>query len=369
MIHWVWPADEEFDTDSTPFEDGRWYHHETTVASKPVEETFGTSVFHSKKAGIPRELVKDRIDQTATMDAETVRERWRQTNRYDIRSELDLEPPRSPIAADGGDVSWPPEPIQYLINEGYIERHEWPMAFSPELLGALRDVSLDTIRYVIEQRDCADNHGLKIWKMPECLAVEQLLRLVRPDLAIGSGHDDYSGPLFTYSKERNWKLETTGYRPSSPINLVWKSSSTTKTARQVANHFISDGWIRVFQLLSQNRVVINVRDSAGDSDHSATTEPTKGVDIWIPTKQHHVRLFETKGTDFEHRVVGQAHCDPFDHGVIVGDGPHWMFNDVRDIVLDQWTQKEFNRSFVDAGNGCFEGCDGKQGRIIGMNAT
>jgi hypothetical protein len=122
--------------------------------------------------------------------------------------------------------------------------------------------------------------------------------------------------------------------------------------------------------IRSNQRYVSMLDSTGnyyekdqDADVAEYISLTNGGEQW------HIRLYDVGSYRFgNHVVCGQAHRDPWDHGVIyrwsggLTQKPDYRFNDSRVKTVNDWadwgwgTRTEYLGNTIDEANGYIERC-------------
>lgn len=374
VVHWFWNSEEvsgpQYDE---TYNESQWMAHERTVifgenATPNPSEALGTRALNTRVTPVAFEELNRRNIELTEVPVEPVRDAISKRTEFSY-SYNNLSQQRA--RTDGGSPI--PDVIKPLTNALSLQKSDWVELFSKETIGDIWQGQVPELFYRIEEVGEATVHkisnvfssasdGATVLSKEDAVKAEKLLKHQKSDLALGHGNDRYSGPLFAYRQLRSWKNDVVGYEFASPINVVWQRTEKAMSVNQVASGFKNNGWT-VSSLPSGNRYVV-LDDDGGVNEHNEEAERTKSVELWNPTKQYHVRLFEVKGTDSKHEVVGQAHCDPFLHGLLDGESC-WEFETMRDQILDEWTNGSSSYEIINAGNqDSFPAYNGQQGKIL-----
>ncbi len=182
----------------------------------------------------------------------------------------------------------------------------------------------------------------------------------------------YNGPLYTYRSAEGASNGDVQER-ESPINTGWSNDLNYNTASEIRDVFQATmDWNQPIPTDIQNSTrYVNISDSDGTfKQRSSSAEAMDEIDT---TKQWHVRLYNIGDYKYSnHSVVGQAHVDPYDHGLrkylhllpYVNDlSVNWYFDKARERVLDDWGYNGFSYTRNNVGNDNFDSDDSHNGEI------
>lgn len=176
---------------------------------------------------------------------------------------------------------------------------------------------------------------------------------------------DYTGPLYVYnSSTDNPDVGDLGER-TGPINTGW-DENVGLTASEISTVMHDDGgWSTPWLGTAGDRyVILHFEGSTTLYTKKQDTHVGKDYGSILTPDQYHVRLYDLPDhSDDEFSVVGQAHLDPNDHGLLDSD-TYWSFAESRREVTDTWSGLGYSTylEFVDNGSQ-WESSDGYVGEV------
>lgn len=175
----------------------------------------------------------------------------------------------------------------------------------------------------------------------------------------------YTGPLYVYnSSVSDPSVGDLGER-TGPINTGW-DKNLGMNASQVNTRMHDDGgWSTPWLGTAGDRyVILHFEGSTNLYTKKQDTHVGKDYGSILTPDQYHVRLYNLPDhSDDEYAVVGQAHLDPNDHGLL-GSDTYWSFDESRREVTTTWSDLGYSTYLEYLDNGSqWESSNGYLGEV------